>query len=171
MVAQVDSAHYGRISSLYYHMSDATYQDVADARLVMEPVSARLIAEKQDPDNIETLRAYVAAHSADDPGEDTYEAYVDEAAGFHKLVMGMAGNPVLSLAAESLQDVLLGRTQSLFPIEEQGRVHHDHMMIAKAMIKGEAGRAERLMREHMQEYVNYSLQRYPGVLAETVDWR
>jgi len=145
-VAQVNSAHYGRMSSLYYHMSDATYKDVSDARLVMEPVIARLIAEQQKPEHIDTLRAYVAAHSDDGPeNAESYDAFVDNAAGFHTLLMGMAGNPVLSLTAQSLQDILLGRTRSLFPTEGQERVHHDHLMIAKAIIKGEAARAERLM--------------------------
>ena len=49
MVAQADSVHYGRTSSLYYHMLGATYHDVVAARAVIEPALARVVAEKQDP--------------------------------------------------------------------------------------------------------------------------
>lgn len=171
MVAQVDSAHYARISSLYYHMSDATYHDIVTARLVLEPVVARLITERQDPEHIATLRAYVEENPIDAPTDGLeYEQYVEKASGFHRLIMGMVGNPVLALSAQSLQDVLLGRTHAMYPTEEQGKVHKAHIVITKAIIAGQPAKAERLMRDHMQEYVNYSIERFPGLLDETVDW-
>jgi GntR family transcriptional repressor for pyruvate dehydrogenase complex len=166
MVAQVDSTHYGRMASLYYHMSGATYQDVVDARLVMEPVVARIVAERQDPEHLKTLTEYLDRMTTSDP-----DHYWEDATGFHAMLLNMSGNPVLNLSARSLQDVFLDRVQGmLFPLEEQRRVEQEHATIARAIVKGDAARAERLMRKHMIEYVHYSQQRHPGVLDETVDW-
>jgi DNA-binding FadR family transcriptional regulator len=170
MVAQVDSIHYGRISSLYYHMSDATYQDVVDARLVMEPMIARLVAERHDREIIKQLQTYLDTHAAADYADGT-DYQVEDASGFHVMLVGMSGNPVLNLTARSLQEVLLHRTHGLFPPDAQRRIEQDHANIARAVIKGDAARAERLMRTHMLQYVEYSKKRYPGVLDETVDWQ
>jgi hypothetical protein len=39
------------------------------------------------------------------------------------------------------------------------------------VIKGDAKLAERLMREHMDQYAVYISQRLPGFLDEVLDWR
>ncbi|TPW16260.1 MAG: hypothetical protein FD127_236 [Acidimicrobiaceae bacterium] len=170
MVAQVDNVHYGRISSLYYHMSGATYSDVADARSEMEPVIARIIAERGDADTRATLQEWLDKHASFD-AETDYEHFVEDSTGFHAMLVGMSGNPVLNLAAGSLQEVLLDRTRGLLPPDERLKIERDHVAIAKAIIKGDATRAERLMRTHMIDRLRYSKERYPGVLEETVDWR
>ena len=170
MVAQVDSVHYGRISSLYYHMSSATYRDVADARLVMEPVITRIVAERRDADVKERLQTWLVQHADFDEDSD-YEHYVEDASGFHSMLAEMVGNPVLTLSARSLQEVQLHRAHGLLPPDERRKVDLDHLAIAKAVLRGEAAKAERLMREHMTDYVRDSKQRYPGLLDETVDWR
>jgi DNA-binding FadR family transcriptional regulator len=173
MVAQVDSAHYGRISTLYYHMSGATYSDVAQARSLLEPMLARIATERQDPDDMAALREYLDRYNEsvkDSGGVDDYDRYVDETASFHDMVVAMSGNPVLTLTAHSLHDVLLERAHGMFPPEERRHVEQAHAAIARAMLKGEAATVERLMRKHMQEYVEYALVRYPAMYEETVDW-
>jgi len=42
----------------------------------------------------------------------------------------------------------------MFPPEERRHVEQAHAAIARAMLKGEAAAVERLMRKHMQEYVD-----------------
>jgi DNA-binding FadR family transcriptional regulator len=170
MVAQVDSLHYSRISSLYYHMSDATYQDVVEARSVIEPVLARLVAERADPDDLRALEDFIEGHTRDRPEDQDYETYVEDASGFHAMLVGMAGNPVLSLTAHSLQDVLLDRVHGLYPLEERARVHKVHVAIAQGILDGDGDEAERLMREHMDEYVDVTRSRHPGVIEGIVDW-
>jgi DNA-binding FadR family transcriptional regulator len=173
MVAQADSIHYGRTSSLYYHMLGATYHDVVKARAVIEPALARSVAEQQDPDHLAALEDFLASQKANTaaPGtEEDYQRYVRESSGFHSMLAGLAGNPVLSLAAHSLQDVLLDRVHGLFPPDERLGVEQAHAKIAKAIIKGDAAGVERMMREHMLEYVQAAEDRHPGMMDETVDW-
>ena len=166
MVAQVDSTHYARISSLYYHMMNATYQNVVDARLVIEPVIARIIAERQDPDDMKVLQGYL-----DRVGTSDAERYLEEATGFHAMLADMSGNPVLYLTVRSLQEIYLERAHGMiFPPEDHERVEQEHAAIARAIIKGNAARAEQLMRKHMVEYVEYSRIRASIALEEIVGW-
>jgi DNA-binding FadR family transcriptional regulator len=166
MVAQADSTHYGSISSLYYHMLGATYQDVVDARLVMEPVIARIVAERQDPEHITLLNAFL-----DRLGTTDADDYLVEATGFHTMLAGMSGNPVLYLSVRSLQEIYLERARGMmFPPEDHDRIEQEHATIARAIIKGNAARAEQLMREHMVEYIEYSKRRAPVALEEVVGW-
>src|SRR4051794_40670780 len=173
MVAQVDAVHYGRISSLYYHMLGATYQDLVEARSVIEPVLSRIVAEQAEPENLTRLQQFVDEYEPTQKStglDDDYERYVQDTSGFHAMLVGMAGNPVLSLQAWSLQEVLLDRMHGLFPPSERPRVEKTHAAIARAIIKGESASVERMMRKHMVEYVDYAKERHPGVMEETVDW-
>jgi DNA-binding FadR family transcriptional regulator len=183
MVAQADSLHFGRIASLYLHMSSATYQDVMDARMTMEPVVAGLVAERQDPAHLATLREYLERSKVNRPWSpvDTRpqvpvadESEAEDAAssaGFHTMLLGMSGNPVIDLLARSMQDLLLDRLAGtgLEP-EWRPRVEEIHQLIAKAIISGRAAEAEKLMREHMSDYARLVRKANSAILDETVYW-
>ena len=168
VVAAVDSRHFARMASLYFHLSAATYRDLVESRLVMEPVMARLAALRQDPNDLAKLQRFIAVTPP--PGET--RDYLQHATDFHALLSGMSGNPVLDLMGRSLKDLYTDRLEGLiFPSEARARVHEEHAAIAKAITKGNATAAERLMREHMVEFVEYAGERNPGIFAEIVDWR
>jgi DNA-binding FadR family transcriptional regulator len=184
MVAQVDSSHFGRMSSLFFHMKGVTYQDVFDARLVLEPVVAGLVAEGQDPDYMQTIDEYLERSRTARPwspesarprmpiDDAQHSEYARRAAGFHAMIMSMSGNPVLDLIARSLQDIVIDRvTASIFAAEDHDDVEEVHHMIARTIRDGHPARAEQLMREHMQDYVQSMFRRHPAVLDEVVSWQ
>ena len=168
VVASVDSRHFARMASLYFHLSGATYRDLVEARLVMEPVMARLAAERQDPQDLADLQRFVQVEpEGNEPGQ-----YLRHSTEFHALLSGMSGNPVLDLMGRSLKDLYTDRLEGLiFPDEARARVQEEHAAIARAIVKGNAARAEKLMREHMVEFVQFAGQRNPGIFSEIVDWR
>lgn len=167
VVASVDSRHFARMASLYFHLSTATYRDLMEARLVMEPVMARLAAERQDPKDLAELEQFIGRKAGSDPHQ-----YLQRATDFHGLLSGMSGNPVLDLMGRSLKDLYTDRLEGLvFPPETRERVEHEHAAIARAIVNGNAARAEKLMREHMLEFVEFAGERNPGVFTEIVDWR
>jgi DNA-binding FadR family transcriptional regulator len=167
MVAAVDSRQFARMASLYLHLSEATYRDVMAARLVMEPVMARLAAERQDPESLAALEGYLS--SLPSPLDDT--SYMRSATGFHGLLSGLSSNPVLDLMGRSLKDIYTDRLEGLiFPAAARTQIEQDHSAIAKSIVKGQSARAERLMREHMESFVRQAERRSPGVLDDIVDW-
>jgi DNA-binding FadR family transcriptional regulator len=167
MVAEIDSLNFAKMASMHLHLSKATYREVIEARLVMEPVMARLAAQRQDTDVVAKLEDYV-----DQPDPVDHQAYLHSATDFHSLVSSMSGNSVLDLYSGSLKSVYADRIEStIFPPEAREKVNQDHKKIARLITQGKASRAESLMREHMEEFLMWSSSRHPGVLDEIVDWR
>lgn len=167
MVAQVDSRDFARMSTLYLHMLDATYGEVLEARLIMEPVVARLAAERQDSETVRQLEAFLALPEPEDEAE-----YIVQSGQFHKLLSGLSGNRVLDLIGKSLDDIFVDRVEGMiFSPEDRAEILNDHRAIARAIVNGNANRAEKLMEAHTHEFLNAALHRHPGLTNEIVHWR
>ena len=79
---------------------------------------------------------------------------------------------MLDLEGRGLKDIYADRIEGMvFPPEAREGILRDHRLIAQAIIAGNATRAEKLTRAHMEEYLFYSAARNPGVLNEVVQWR
>lgn len=167
MVAPVDPTYFARMSTLYLHLMEATYREVLEARIIMEPVMARLAAEREDRDALGELEEYLTRAQPDDEAE-----YLLQTGGFHGLLAGLSGNRVLDLEGQALRDMYADRIEGMvFPPEARSGILRDHRAIVRAIISGNASRAEKLTRSHMEEYLFYSASRNPGVLDEVVQWR
>jgi DNA-binding FadR family transcriptional regulator len=167
-VDRVHTENFGRMATLYFQMDGVTFQDLLDARVIMEPTLAGLAARANDPELAGELTRCADGERAG--GDD--DEYARDAADFHRLVAAMAGNPVMMLFGQSLTDILRDRlTPPLFPKSRRAAVVNVHGDIARAVTSGDAEKAERLMREHMSEYASYVRRRHPGLMREVVDWR
>lgn len=170
IVAGVHSADLGRMATMYFHASRATFRELMEARLVMESLMARQAAERQDPQYLPLLEQ-VAQATRVASAEDT-RSYQRTATGFHDLVAGMSGNRVLDLLGRALKDIYLDRvSEVVFGNEDREFILKEHIRIAQAILKGDGRRAEKLMYEHMVIYADTVEERYPGLLDEVVDWR
>lgn len=166
MVAEFDRANFAKMSSLHFHMTGATYRDVIEARLVMEPVMARLAAEREDRPVLRQLQTYL-----DLPSPDEDDDYLYSVSDFHSLVFDMSGNPVLDLYSGSLKEIYTDRIEPMvFPVSARRKIAEDHARIAAVIVDGDADAAEHLMREHMEEFLTFSADRHPGMLDDVVDW-
>jgi GntR family transcriptional repressor for pyruvate dehydrogenase complex len=167
-VDRVHTENFGRMATLYFQMDGVTFQDLLDARVIMEPTLAGLAARGNDP---ELAAELTRCTDADRGGADDDE-YANDAADFHRIVAAMSGNPVMMLFGQSLTDILRDRlTPPLFPKSRRAAVVNVHGDIARAVTAGDAAKAEQLMREHMSEYATYVRRRHPGLMREVVDWR
>jgi GntR family transcriptional regulator, transcriptional repressor for pyruvate dehydrogenase complex len=164
-VDQVHTRNFGRMASLYFQMDGMTFGDLVEARLMMEPALARSAAERMEPRLLVELAGFEQAARPD-------EEYLRHAMGFHQLVAVMSGNRIMSLFGQSLADVVRDRVNDpLYPKSRRREVLGTHADIARAIGAGEGDLAERLMREHMEDYVAQAKRRHPGLMHEVVDWR
>ncbi|MFD0439919.1 FadR/GntR family transcriptional regulator [Streptomyces chartreusis] len=156
------------MTSLYFHFSGVTYQNLIEARLVMEPVMARLAAERRATEHIEQLERFIAG--GDEDGDAAYYRHGTE---FHSVIAAASGNPLLDLTARSIKDLYTDRLERglVFGADVRERVHGAHTAIAKAIVVGNAKRAEKLMYDHMVEFLEFVSRSRPEVLSEVVDWR
>ena len=97
VVARVSSGDLARSVSLFFHALGATFGDLLNARLIVEPLMARLAAETITPESKEALSASLTRHDEAGTHEDDAAS-----AGFHVTVNGLSGNPVLDLMSQAL---------------------------------------------------------------------
>lgn len=169
VVGGVNTEDFGRMSTLYFQAGRMTFRELMEARLILEPVLARMAAERRDPELLDQLLE-AGAHRGSSPRDDG--VYLESSRDFHRLLAQMAGNSILYLFSHSLQDILHDRVRSmLFPVSRRREVFDAHAAIAQAVADGDPGRAEEFMREHMTQYAKYVKRRYPALWNEVVDWR
>ena len=169
VVAASSSTDFGRMSTLHYMGARATFRELVEARRVIEPMMVGLAAEARDPEILAELRQLSTESRKGIQDEFTYRS---KTADFHRIIAGASGNRVLDLFGRSLLDIYAERVSgALFPLEHRERVQADHDAITKAIENGDARKAQRLMRAHMDEVVDHVCERYPGLLDEVVDWR
>jgi GntR family transcriptional repressor for pyruvate dehydrogenase complex len=168
IVAAHDPRNFGQMSTLHLQSIGATYRELLDARVEYEALLARRAAEQPSSGAIAAIRAAME-RARDSNGEDV--VYAAEASGFHAAVCDAGGNPVIALAAKSIQSIWSQRVTSvLFSPEDRPDVHRKHQAITAAIERHDARRAERLMREHMKHYQEYCELRYPARMNDVVDW-
>lgn len=169
VVASASAEDFGRMTTLHYQAVGATFRDLIEARLVIEPLMARLAAEERNPELLASLKE--ASGRTKDGLQDSHE-YLEGSKDFHTIISASSGNRIIDLVARSLQAVYAARVHGfIFDVDDRERVQADHDAIIRAIEAGNARRAEKLMREHMEEFARVNVERFPGMLDEVVDWR
>lgn len=169
IVAGHDPRNFGQMSTLHLQSIGATYRQLLEARLEYESLLARKAAEQPGDEAGNLVRAASLEASQTPAPDDT--RYASITSSFHATVCTAAGNPVLALAANSIQSIWSVRVTSvLFAPEDRPLVYQQHEQITRAIEKHNGKRAERLMREHMQHYREYCEARYPARMDDVVDW-
>lgn len=169
VVAGIDSTDLAQSLTFYLHASGATFGEVMQARLAIEPLMARQAAERVDG------RVHAALRDGIDQAagaiEGTDGEYLSVATGFHDAITSASGNKVLDLLARSLKEIYVDRVgEVIYRPEERQKLLQDHEFVADAILSGDGDKAEALMRDHMVEYVEIFEERFPGLMGETIDW-
>lgn len=168
VVAPVSSSDLARSVSLFFHALGATFGDLLNARLIIEPLMARLAAKTITPESKEALSAVLTRH--DEAGKHE-EEWMPASADFHVMVNGLSGNPVLDLMSQALIQIYVERTPLQFPADQSEEVRRVHHRIAKAIIAGDSDLAESRMRRHIESQVTRARRSQPELLDELIDWQ
>lgn len=169
VVGEVDPTNFGRTMSLFLQMNRTTFRDLLDARVTMEPLMARLAAERRDPQRLEELEASLQAHRELDPQDS--KQYIRVVQDFHSVIAGLSGNPLLDLFGRSLKEISTHRIlASHQPAARWPEIKREHEEVATAILAGDARAAEVLMTAHMREFVASLSRRYGGMVDEIISW-
>jgi GntR family transcriptional regulator, transcriptional repressor for pyruvate dehydrogenase complex len=170
VVTAATGRDYGRMSSLFYRAAGVRLHHLLEARNLMESVSAKLAAEHRNPEGIERLREIVA-HLERGPEADN-RAFLQASREFHDVINDISGNPIVDLFARGLVDMFVDRMAGLiYPPDQRDEVTQQHIAIGKAVLKGNAALAEKLMHQHMDEYSKHAWDGWSGSLNEVISWR
>jgi GntR family transcriptional regulator, transcriptional repressor for pyruvate dehydrogenase complex len=169
IVGAIRPADVGRMLSFYLHMTGATYGELLEARLVIEPVMARLAAERQDPTTMQQLREVMEREQAASFEEPEYLRSAD---AFHFIVSGMSGNRVLDLLGRGLRAMYQERIHSgaLLPRYARSASRRLHREIGEAILAGQGELAARLMESHLQSLASMQYERTPNLRGDRIAW-
>lgn len=163
VVAAMTAEDFQRMSSLHYKAAGATVEQLWQARVEVEPVLARLAAEKGEPAAMIELDALL--ESAKRVNLENDAEFIRIGSNFHRQIARASCNPILDLVARSLGEMTAHLNSSgVFAAEQRSSVQHDHQTIVRAIIAGNSTKAERLMRVHMGEMLASHSERFSGSL-------
>jgi GntR family transcriptional repressor for pyruvate dehydrogenase complex len=146
-----------RYVGLLLQLGDTTVADVYEARMVLEPACARLLAQRKTDAVVAALRAAVqdlrtAVEGREDPVQWSLLSYK-----FHELVMKSSGNKTLAVQGGVLQDIVAKHVASTVPRTLDAKVTPRFRKLIRSYAKlvdlveaGDAQGAEEHWLRHME---------------------
>ena len=170
VVTDVKPSAFAQATTLHLHRRGATFRELLEARLVLEPVMARLAAQQLTPASAEHLRD--TTQLGRDALEAALEVFSAATAAFHTVVAGTSGNRVLDLYSSALVAIERESVATAFTERtERELTQHVHEQIADAVLSGDGDRAEDLSRRHIRALVRHWEATRPRFLDEGIQWR
>lgn len=170
LVTSSSTRDFGRMATMHFQRAGLTFSDLLDARLTLEPLLARMAAERFGGEGVSALEEVRQQGRDIDPNDD--KAYAIVTRQFHRVMSQLSGIPLLDFLTSMLADVYFDRFGlNLYESPEDRRVVLDvHEAIAAAVITGDGEVAERLTREHMRAFADSASARMPGLMREVINW-
>ena len=139
----------------------ATLADVHQARIMLEPPAAAMLAEQR---NAGALAALEAVHEQEMAARTNDEIRL-LGGGFHHMVVEQAGNRTLSLLSAMVQQIIDLQTARRLVLEEtrtaqrkhRAQGHADHARLLELIRAGAATEAERFWRQHLERVKGWLL--------------
>ncbi len=165
VVGAVEPAHLARTASLYFHLGSATYAQLLDTQVLLEPLCAELAARQ--PNRRDVMRPYTETARPHDRPE-----YHRVTSDFHGAVYRLVANPVLTLLTQAVTQIVTYHVVSTMdPVDLHEAILEEHAALARAIAAGNVRKAAQLMRDHFQAQHDYYARRAPGRLTELIEWR
>jgi GntR family transcriptional repressor for pyruvate dehydrogenase complex len=164
-VGQVEPVNLARTISLYFHLSDASYDAVLRTQGLLEPICAQLAA--RHPGRREAMQRFLVP-----PALRTTTEYRRDTEDFHGRIYRLAGNPVMALLTQAVTRIVTDHViATMDPVELRGPILHEHAALARAIAGGHPDAAGRLMVEHLAAQHDYYRRKAPERLDELIEWR
>ena len=170
-VISIDLAAAARQAGVYLQIEGATLQDVWQARTIIEPPAAGLLAARRNRAALSELDANIAA-AREAAGTDLIR-YADLTAEFSMLIVKHCGNKTIHLMAALIYDIIRRQhenvTERTLASASVGRLRQENIkgrMKAVALMRsGTAEAAERFWRQHLAHMRDLVLAAYTGPMT------
>ena len=140
-----------RYAGLYLQTRKTTVRDVRDARLLVEPPAARLLASRRPKRIIAELRGHIS--DIESQIEDA-EAYSHHTAAFHLKVIEGSGNETLTLLGHVMHEVweahLLNVVGTAYDMDKAKLGVRSEKKLVDLVEAGDADGAERHLTSHLK---------------------
>jgi GntR family transcriptional regulator, transcriptional repressor for pyruvate dehydrogenase complex len=165
VVGSVKASHLARTATLYFHLDSSTYGQLMATQVLLEPLCAQLAA--QNPESRDALVPFF-----DVLDMESEAGYREHTATFHEEVYRLSGNPVLALVTSAITNIVSDHVvATMDPVELRPDILEEHTALARAIARGHADKAARLMAAHFQAQHDYYRTHWPSRLQELIEWR
>ncbi|MBP2437654.1 FadR/GntR family transcriptional regulator [Microbacterium amylolyticum] len=122
-----------------------------ELRVAVEPMAARLTAQRASPGQRAELRRLAQAlHELGAKGHGASDEFLEVDVAFHLLLLRASGNPQLAALTRPVEEVLRGRSRlGLTPSVPAPGTLEEHAAVADAVTSGDSALAEHHSRTHM----------------------
>ena len=169
VVLPPDSLQFSTVVRLHYQRIRATYGQLLETRLALEPHAAAMAGQARIPEAIERLETYLEQTRTASLADDRNFRAIGQ--DFHDHIAAVGGNRIVNVLIRNCYDVFAARTLD-FPYSEARRqeIQSIHEQIAQAVISGRPRTARSLMYDHMQAHVREATSEFSGLMSEVVSW-
>lgn len=169
IVGSVDPYNFGRTMTLFLQMGRTRFWELVEARVIMEPMMARLAATRREEGRLDELAKAMQEHKSLETNDQA--RYLSVVQSFHGVIAGMSGNGVLDLFGRALKEMYTERVIAAErPPARWAEVRREHEAVAEAIFDGDGERAEELMRTHMVELAAGFERNYAALSKEIIGW-
>lgn len=170
VVGTVDPASLGRISTLYFHLSGATYGELFEAWIMGESILAGRAARNTDAEaRLVAMGPYLDEHAK---GNDMdLDAFVESHSKFHQAVATLVSNRILELTLQSVGRIVAHHVSAIAdPRRMLAVFESDHRAVARAIVSGHPRRASELMEAHIGAMSQIYEEALGDQLSEFIEW-
>jgi DNA-binding FadR family transcriptional regulator len=165
VVGSVKASHLARTATLYFHLDASTYGQLMATQVLLEPLCAQLAA--RNPESHDAMTPFF-----DVPDFESETSYRAHTSTFHNEVYRLSANPVLALVTSAITSIVADHVvATMDPVQLRGDILDEHAALARAIARGHADRAARLMSAHFQAQYDYYRAYWPSRLEEFIEWR
>jgi GntR family transcriptional regulator, transcriptional repressor for pyruvate dehydrogenase complex len=172
IVGRVDPANFGRMSTLFYHLVGATYEELFEAWVVTEATLAERAARNEDRALVrEAMGPFVEAPDHDMASSSVAE-FVAAHSQFHAVVASLAGNRVLQLMLQTIGQIVTHHVAvNADPRDAETDIDRDHVEVARAIAAGRPAKARSRMEEHIRLIGDFYKGQIGAEMHQFIEWR
>lgn len=167
-VEKPDASNLMNSLALVLQFEGAPFATIVEARVGLEPLMARLAAER-----ITDEQRYALTESVSKMGENIRDlgVFLETNQAFHDIVAWASGNALLACLIDAVDGSFARVARGLeYPGHRRTAVYTAHRDIHHAIVAGNADAAEAAMRAHVLDLVEYLRKRFPAALAKPITW-
>lgn len=128
---------------------EISHEEIAEARLMLEPSLASEAAKRAGPGDVERLRESLAALIEGFQSNDTYVEHNPDP-NLHKVIAEITGNQLVTMLMEVLMEIITKRFSHIkLDDETQKQIVKEHQEIVAAIENKDHSKASQLMKTHV----------------------
>jgi DNA-binding FadR family transcriptional regulator len=167
-VEQPDASNLATTLVLMLQFQSVPFRSIVEARVTLEPMMARLAAERMTGQQLQELALSVDRMRVN---IEDREIFLDANKEFHHLVAWSSGNPLFGFMVDALLGIIDGTPIGVdYPIQRRVAVLKAHTRVFEALGAHDRDGAMEAMEAYIQEYLRFVTKKFPEVMDEPVTW-